>query len=153
VGFAKKRLGRDGKPRYTACYLDIRGRQRSAGTFATKKQANEAWKKSEADVRAGKQSDPSRGRQTFETYVLRKWLPHHQLEPGVRADYEGQIRRHLLEHFGPMKMRDIMPEHVRQWVTWMKGRNVGARTIQYRTSREAYATRNPHADQAPEFLT
>lgn len=131
MGFAKKRLGRDGKPRYTACYLDIRGRQRSAGTFATKKQATEAWKKAEADVRAGKQGDPGRGRQTFETYVLRKWLPHHQLEPGVRADYEGQIRRHLLEHFGPMKMRDIMPEHVRQWVTWMKGRNVGARTIQY----------------------
>jgi len=113
MGFVKKRLGRDGKPRYTACYLDIRGRQRSAGTFATKKQATEAWKKSEADIRAGRQGDPGRGRQTFETYVLQKWLPHHQLEPGVRADYEGQIRRQLLEHFGPMKMRDIMPEHVR----------------------------------------
>lgn len=131
MGYARKRLGRDGKPRYTAYYLDIRGQDRSAGTFPTKKQANDAWKVAEAGVRAGKQGDPGRGRQTFQTYVLYKWLPYHQLEPGVREDYEGQIRRRLLPFFGPMKMRDIMPEHVRQWVTWMQGKKAGARTIQY----------------------
>ena len=49
----------------------------------------------------------------------------------MRSDYAGQIRRHLLPFFGPMKMRDIMPEHVRQWVTKMKAKGVRARTIQY----------------------
>src|SRR5262249_25131786 len=75
--------------------------------------------------------DPSRGRQTFEVYVLEKWLPHHQLEPGVRSNYAGQIRKHLITFFGPMKMRDTMPEHVRQWVTYMKAKGASARTIAY----------------------
>jgi site-specific recombinase XerC len=82
-------------------------------------------------VSAGKQGDPSRGRQTFEAYVMEKWLPHHELEPGVRSNYAGQIRKHLLPFFGPMKMRDIMPEHVRQWVTGMKDKGASARTIEY----------------------
>ncbi len=38
----------------------------------------------------------------FETYVLQEWLPHHQLEPGVRSEYARQIRKHLLPLFGPM---------------------------------------------------
>ena len=89
MGFSRKRIGRDGKPRYTAYYLDIRGQERSAGTFSSKKDANDAWKEAEAAVRAGKQGDPGRGRQTFQAYVQDKWLPHHLLEPGVRM----QLRR------------------------------------------------------------
>jgi len=131
MGFARKRTGRDGKPRYTAYYLDIRGQERSAGTFSNKKDANEAWKKAEGEVRAGKQGDPGRGRQTFQAYVQDKWLPHHLLEPGVRHNYAGQITKHLMPFFGPMKMRDIMPEHVRQWVTQMQAKGASARTIQY----------------------
>ena len=131
MGFSRKRIGRDGKPRYTAYYRDIRGDERSGGTFSRKKEADDAWKAAEAAVSAGKRGDPSRGRQTFEAYVLEKWLPHHQLEPGVRSECRRQIRKHLLPFFGPMKMRDIMPEHVRQWVTRMKVQGVGTRTIQY----------------------
>jgi integrase len=131
MGFSRKRLGRDGRPRYTAYYLDIRGKERSAGTFGRKKDADDAWKQAEADISAGKRRDPSRGKQSFETYVMEKWLPHHQLEPGVRAEYARQVRRHLLPFFGPMKMRDIMPEQVRQWVTQMQTEGVGSRTIQY----------------------
>jgi len=131
MGFSRRRTGRDGKSRYTAYYLDIRGQERSAGTFSNKKDANDAWKKAEVAVSAGKQGDPSRGRQSFEAYVLGKWLPHHELEPGVRSNYAGQIRKHLLPFFGPMKMRDIMPEHVRQWVTSMKDKGASARTIEY----------------------
>ena len=131
MGYARKRIGQNGKPRYTAYYLDIRGKERSAGTFSNTKDARDAWKEAEGQVRAGKQGDPSRGRQTFQSYLQDKWLPNHQLEPGVRRNYAGQIRKHLLPFFGPMKMRDIMPEHVRQWITEMKSRGASARTIQY----------------------
>ena len=85
----------------------------------------------EAAIRAGKRGDPSRGKRLFEAYVLEEWLPHHQLEPGVRSEYARQIRKHLLPCFGPMKMRDIMPEQVRQWVTAMQAQGVRPRTIQY----------------------
>ena len=40
MGYAQKRLGRDGKPRYTAVYDDLRGGRRSAGTFSSKKDAD-----------------------------------------------------------------------------------------------------------------
>lgn len=33
MGFSRKRLGADGKPRYTAYYWDVRGKECSAGTF------------------------------------------------------------------------------------------------------------------------
>jgi integrase len=131
MGFSRKRIGRDGRPRYTAYYLDIRGQQRSAGTFPSKKASDKAWQDEEAKVRAGKPGNPSRGRQTFEAYVLQAWLPHHLLEPGVRSNYASHIRNHLLPFFGPMKMRDVMPEHIRQWVTWMKNKGASAQTIKY----------------------
>ena len=131
MGFSRRRIGRDGKPKYTAYYRDIRGKERSAGTFGRKKESDDAWKAAETAVSAGKRGDPSRGRQTFEAYALDKWLPNHQLEPGVRSEYRRQIRKHLLPFFGPMKMRDIMPEQVRQWVTRMKAQGVPPRTIQY----------------------
>jgi len=131
MGFSRRRIGRDGNPRYTAYYLDIRGRERSAGTFSSKKDANDAWKQAETAVTTGKQGDPSRGRQTFKVYVMEKWLPYHLLEPGVRSNYAGHIRNHLLPFFGPMEMRDIMPEHVRQWVTWMTAKGASPHTIGY----------------------
>src|SRR5215813_10578339 len=36
MGFSRRRPGKDGKPRYTAYYRDLRGREASAGTFARK---------------------------------------------------------------------------------------------------------------------
>jgi integrase len=131
MGYSRKRTGRDGKARYTAYYLDIRGQERSAGTFSNKKDANGAWQDAEAKMRAGRQGDSRRGRQTFQSYVQDKWLPHHLLEPGVRSNYGGQIGKHLVPFFGPMKMRDILPEHIRQWLTYMQAKGASARTIQY----------------------
>jgi integrase len=131
MGFSRRRTGRDGRPRYTAYYLDSRGRERSAGSFGLKRDADIAWQNAEAAIRAGRRGDPGRGRRLFEAYVLEEWLPHHQLEPGVRSEYARQIRKHLLPFFGPMRMRDIMPEQVRQWVTTMQGQGVRPRTIQY----------------------
>jgi hypothetical protein len=59
MGFSRKRAGRDGKPRYTAYYLDIRGQERSAGTFSRTKDSDDAWKKAEVAISAGKRGDPS----------------------------------------------------------------------------------------------
>jgi hypothetical protein len=75
VGYAKKRVGKDGKPRYTAVYVDLRGSERSAGTFASEKAADRAWQKAEVELRQGRIGDPARGRQTFRRYVEDRWLP------------------------------------------------------------------------------
>lgn len=69
MGHARKRVGQDGKLRYTASFDDVPGRRRSAGTFATKKEANSAWQAAEVKLAEGRVGDPRRGRQTFRRYV------------------------------------------------------------------------------------
>jgi len=130
VGYSKKRIGRDGKPRYTACYLDVRGASRSAGTFSNKKDADKAWQKAEAKLAEGRISDPRRGRQTFRRYVTEEWLPNHVIEATTRESYTYLIGKHILTWFSPMRMNEIMPSHVREWITDLKGKNVSAVTIQ-----------------------
>jgi hypothetical protein len=54
MGQSRRRSGRDGKPRYTAYYDDITGRRRSAGTFASKRDAERAWQRAETKTAEGR---------------------------------------------------------------------------------------------------
>jgi integrase len=131
MGFSRRRRGKDGRPRYTAYYRDLRGHEVSAGTFARKADADAAWQAAEVNVRAGLRHDPGRGRQTFQHYVEVVWLPNHRMELSTRADYTSAIYRHLMWFFGPMKMRDIGSGQVREWITALKARGVSPRRIEY----------------------
>jgi integrase len=119
MGYSKKRIGKDGKPRYTACYLDMRGNLHSGGTFASKKESDKAWQREETKIAEGRLGDPRRGRQTFERYVRDVWLPNHVMEASTREGYSYQIDRHIMPWFGGMKMVEIMPSDVREWVTYL----------------------------------
>jgi integrase len=131
MGFSRRRRGKDGRPRYTAYYRDLRGHEVSAGTFARKADADAARQAAEVNVRAGLRHDPGRGRQTFQHYVEAVWLPNHRMELSTRADYTSAIYRHLMWFFGPMKMRDIGSGQVREWITALKARGVSPRRIEY----------------------
>jgi hypothetical protein len=117
VGFARKRTAHDGTSRYAAVYPDARGQVRQAGTFSTKKDANLAWQRAEVAVSSGRPGDPRRGRVTVAAYVNEEWFPNHVMEPSTREEYRYCLDRHILPWFGNMKMADILPTHVRQWVT------------------------------------
>ncbi|WP_213452925.1 tyrosine-type recombinase/integrase [Rhizomonospora bruguierae] len=117
MGWLKERVTRDGKVRYTAVYLDIRGKEQSAGTFSNKKEANKSWQAAEAKVAEGRAGDPRRGRQTFERYVRETWLPNHVMELRTRENYTLYLERVIIPEFGPMRMREIVSTHVREWVT------------------------------------
>jgi len=131
MGWVETRTGRDGKPRFIAKYRDLCGRKQSAGTFAAKREANSAWQRAEVQVAEGQVTDPRRGRQTFRRYVEERWLPHHVMEPTTREKYTYYLNAHILPEFGPMRMMDILPEHVRAWITKMQARGASAWTIQY----------------------
>jgi hypothetical protein len=62
MGFSRRQRGQDGKPRYTAYYRDLRGREVSAGTFARKADADAARQAAEANARAGLRHDPGPSR-------------------------------------------------------------------------------------------
>jgi integrase len=122
-------MDKAGKARFVALYRDLRGRQRSAGTFPTAKQADKAWQRAEALVESGKLGDLRRGRQTFAHYVTETWLPSHQIEGSTRERYTYMIGKHLMPEFGPMRMIDILPEHVRDWIRSQKAAGLSAATI------------------------
>jgi integrase len=92
---------------------------------------NEAWQQAEGEIRKGRVGDPARGRQTFRQYVEQTWLPNHEIEVSTREAYTYSIYKHLMPEFGPMRMIDILPEHVRAWVARLKGEGVTAATIRY----------------------
>lgn len=131
MGWVETRADRNGKPRYIAKYRDLRGRKQSAGTFTRKRDAEKAWQKAEVKITEGHAGDPRRGRQTFQTYVEEKWLPHHVIEPTTKEKYTYYLYAHIMPEFGPMRMIDILPEHVREWITKMQAKGASAWTIQY----------------------
>src|ERR1700738_5598008 len=101
MGFSRERAGRDGTVRFQALYDDAKGVRQSAGTYATKREADKAWQRTESKLAEGKLGDPRRGRQTFKTYVEEKWLPNHTMEASTRESYTRQINKHIMPEFGP----------------------------------------------------
>src|SRR6266700_3765691 len=131
MGHTKKRVGKDGKLRYTAVYVDLRGSERSAGTFGSAKAADRAWQKAEVELRQGRVGDPARGRQTFRKYVEDRWLPNHVLEPTTREKYTYYLSAYIFPTLGPMRMADIFPEHIRELIAKLQIDGQSAWTIQY----------------------
>ncbi|MGH3696685.1 MAG: tyrosine-type recombinase/integrase [Pseudonocardiaceae bacterium] len=109
--------------------MDIKGRERSAGTFSSRKEADKAWHRAETKLAEGRVGDPARGRMTFQRYVEETWLPHHQMEPSTRQGYTYMIYKHILPTFGRMRMIDVLPEHVREWVATLQASGVTPVTI------------------------
>lgn len=130
MGFTRKRVSGDGRSRYTAYYLDERQQERSAGTFASRRDAERAWQQVEAAIASGRPG-PGRGKVSFRSYVDDVWFPHHVLEPTTRQSYRYILDRHILPTFGPMRMSTIMPFHVRQWVTELVAAGVSPATIRH----------------------
>ena len=85
MGYSKKRVGRNGKPRYTAYYLDRGRERRSAGTFPQEGR-RQGLEESRDAAGAGRPATPAR-RLTFRRYVPAEWLPHHLLEASTREEY------------------------------------------------------------------
>jgi integrase len=131
MGFTRERAGAGGKVRYAATYRDLKGRQRSAGTFSSRRKADRAWQRAEGKVAQGYLGEPGRGRQAFGDYVEKTWLPNHEIEASTRQSYTYVLRCRVLPEFGSMRMIDILPEHVREWVAGMKSGGVTPHTIRY----------------------
>jgi integrase len=129
MGWSRKRSGQKGKDRYTAYYRDARGKTCVAGTFTNRKDADGAWKTAEVRQAEGRLGDPRRGRQTFQRYVEGEWLPNHVIEVTTREGYTYSIGKHIMPWFGPLRMNQIMPADVREWVKHLTQAGVSATNI------------------------
>ncbi|QFG21575.1 tyrosine-type recombinase/integrase [Actinomadura sp. WMMB 499] len=131
MGFSRPRVAKDGTVRYAAVYRDVRGRIRHAGTFATEAQADKAWQTALAKIHLQRLPDPGKGRQRFRHYVEDTWFPNHVIELRTRENYDCEINRHIMPWFGDMRMIDILPIDVREWVTHLQSEGVKPPTIRY----------------------
>jgi integrase len=129
VGYLRARVTGDGRTRYAAIYVDVKSRQLSARTYASEAQATRAWQKAEAKISEGRLGDARRGRQRFARYVEQQWLPHHQMESRTRENYTYYLDRHILPTFGTMRLVEILPVDVREWVTEMKAAGLSPTVI------------------------
>jgi integrase len=131
VGQSRKRIGGDGKARYTAYYDDVTGRRRSAGTFASRREADRAGQRAEADTAKGRHTDSGRSRQLFSRYVEDEWFPNHQIELTTRQNYRYVLDKHILPVFGGYKMIAILPADIRAWVVSLKDAGVKPATVKH----------------------
>lgn len=124
----KKRRRRAGW-RYTALYRDPAGRQRSAGTFRTKAEADRAGIAAEMRMGQGTWVDAKAGRITFTDYVEIRWFPSRHLEVSTKAAYRSYLDRHFLPAFGPYPMAEISPHLVQTWVRTALEGGLSARSV------------------------
>jgi integrase len=122
MGWLIERPGTDGKTLYMAVFRDLHGRQRSAGSCTSRKPANKAWQKAEAELDAGKVGDPRRGRQTLAAYVTTEWYPNHVIELSTREGYTYVLDRYILPELGTMRMRDFLPFRTREWISTLQSK-------------------------------
>jgi hypothetical protein len=80
LGWVSRKVGHDGRPRYTAMFRDLAGESRSGGTFGNRRDAARAWQKAEVDLAAGRVLDRRQGMQTLRQYALETWLPNHVVD-------------------------------------------------------------------------
>ena len=111
-----RRTSAGGRVRYQGMYRDPAGRQRSAGSFSTARQALRAATKAEAAVEAGAWFDVTAGKVTFRTYALEVWWASLHLELTTKAAYRSNLETHFLPFFGDQRMANILPSHVQAWV-------------------------------------
>ena len=94
-----------------------------------RREAERAWRRAEAVAAEGRVWDLRWRRQSFEHYVRRVWLPNHVIEPVTVQGYVGMLGRHILPIFGPMRMSEVLPAHVRAWLTRLQAQGVGISVI------------------------
>jgi integrase len=102
---------------YMGCYRDPAGKQRTAGSFTTRRAAERAAVREELKVNDGHWHDPAPGKVTFRDYVQTAWLPSRHIEPSTLAGYQSYLNRQFYPFFGALPMNKILPSDIQEWVT------------------------------------
>jgi integrase len=129
MAWIKVRVTDDGTKRFVACYRDPEGRQRSAGTYSSRRAAERAGNREEAKVRDGAWHDHNRGQVTFADYVQTVWLPSKHVESSTLAAYRSYLDKHFIPAFGKRPMGKILPSEIQRWVTTATQNGLSAASV------------------------
>ncbi|HEU5117127.1 MAG TPA: phage integrase SAM-like domain-containing protein, partial [Isosphaeraceae bacterium] len=118
-----------GDRRFIACYRDPEGKERSAGTYSSRRAAERAGNREEAKVHQGTWHDHSRGQVTFADYVQTVWLPSKHVETSTLAAYRSYLDKHFIPVFGKRPIGKILPSEVQRWVTTATENGLSAASV------------------------
>lgn len=130
VGYVRCRESKLRKRRYTAVFHDVRGIERSAGTFPDKAAAARAWKIAEASVADGRYLDLEQGRKSFEEYARQTWLAQYEGEDSTVQNYDYYLEKYLIPEFGATRMIEVTPGRVRAFYALLRDAHLGRPTIE-----------------------
>lgn len=124
TGRIRESLDRHGRKRYVAVYTvldpsDGKRKERSAGTFLKKGEANQALVAALGKVHQGAWSDPSK--LTVGEFLTEEWLPSLEVRPRTLESYREITRSWFVPRIGGIKMRDLSPEMVRAFLGSLEG--------------------------------
>jgi len=115
--------------RYFGCYRGPDGKQKSAGSFGSRREALRAANREEQKVLKGGWHDAKLGRVTFKDYVQHEWLPNKHLEVSTKAAYLSYLDRHFYPAFGDRQLGHVTPSVVQDWVTKAAKEGLNPRSI------------------------
>lgn len=110
-------------------YRDANKRQRSAGTFSHKAQAEREAAAQEREARKTSWRDRDAGKRPWGEWCD-SWWPTRTVEPGTLARDESRRKVHLDPRWSDVPIGGIRRHDVRDWAAQMRRRGVGASTVQ-----------------------
>ncbi len=90
------------------------GGETSIGTFALKREAEQALAAAETDQTRGTWIDPNVGKQKFGNFA-EHWMKTRDLQPQTRDLYRRQLRLRILPAFATAPLNEITAGRVREW--------------------------------------
>lgn len=120
-----------GSGRWRARYRDPRGQERSK-TFARRIDAERFLLAAEADKASGRWVDPRHGQVAFSDWAAQYFANKLNIRPTTRATDESFLRTHILPTFGSLRLEDITPLLVQEWVNMLAEKRAA------KTVRECY---------------
>lgn len=110
--------------KWQARFTDANGNSKSAGTFDTRKEAQEAIISSQHAVLSGTYDDGTRGSELFSVWAP-KAIELADIGTNTAYNYQGILRRELLPFFGDRRLRDIHSDDVALW--WKRSASKSSR--------------------------
>lgn len=116
MGYSRKRRRKTVGVRWTGYYECYDGTVRSAGTFASKDEADLAWLAKEQAIGKGVHLDPNRARMLFRDFAENVFLAHHVASATRIRELGYCIRGRLNPVFGHLPLCEISRERIRTWI-------------------------------------
>lgn len=103
---------------FTAVYSTAEGKEKSAGTFGTKEQAEREAQRWQDMVRGGKKDDLRKATITIAEFAP-MWLKMHPVGPKTKRGYADVLRAHIIKHFGHVRVAELEREAIVTYIAKM----------------------------------